>query len=483
VEVDAYEPGHQKRMESLRGKIDDNRYKVIASRMSSMNTSTVEVAHNDEPTLGASALQDLMLQAEILVQYGMRAKAIERLQRIQELFPREEERNPDLQRLYLSAGMTPRYTDTAPVPPPASSRVAPASHAPTAAAGDSTDVSNLTRVAEVTRKLYRQSNTDAVLTTAANEIGAQWKVTRCIAAMRKPGLAPSAVKEFCGQGVQAGDSISLAKVVTAVQDVAVARGTLIVPDAQAAPELESVRESMAALGIVSLLAFPLSDGADQMGTVILTAATPRGWSSSEVVVLKTICEQMVIALNNAGLRRLVRNLSVTDEHSGLLKRASYLDLLMAETRRAVQQATPVTVLLMQFGKASAMLKEFGDAGVDGIMRQVGQLFSANIRQNDLAFRYGTTSVAIVLGETAEKEAMLAVDKLRKILAQVKLPDKDDPIRFSAGLAEAVVRQEFDAADIVTEVINRAEQALEHAFAQGPGKTVSLPANLSNAAVA
>jgi diguanylate cyclase (GGDEF)-like protein len=201
------------------------------------------------------------------------------------------------------------------------------------------------------------------------------------------------------------------------------------------------------------------------------------------VVLKTICEQMVIALNNAGLRRLVRNLSVTDEHSGLLKRASYLDLLMAETRRAVQQATPVTVLLMQFGKASAMLKEFGDAGVDGIMRQVGQLFSANIRQNDLAFRYGTTSVAIVLGETAEKEAMLAVDKLRKILAQVKLPDKDDPIRFSAGLAEAVVRQEFDAADIVTEVINRAEQALEHSFAQGPGKTVSLPANLSNAAVA
>ena len=48
-----------------------------------------------------------MLQAEILVQYGMRSKAIERLQRIQELFPREEERNQDLQQLYLAAGMTP----------------------------------------------------------------------------------------------------------------------------------------------------------------------------------------------------------------------------------------------------------------------------------------------------------------------------------------------------------------------------------------
>ena len=60
-----------------------------------------------------------MLQAEILVQYGMRNKAVERLQRIQELFPREEERNEDLQRLYLAAGVTPRYAGSAPLPPAA----------------------------------------------------------------------------------------------------------------------------------------------------------------------------------------------------------------------------------------------------------------------------------------------------------------------------------------------------------------------------
>ena len=33
ADVDAYEPGHQKRLEMLRGKIDDNRYKVIATRL------------------------------------------------------------------------------------------------------------------------------------------------------------------------------------------------------------------------------------------------------------------------------------------------------------------------------------------------------------------------------------------------------------------------------------------------------------------
>lgn len=110
AEVDPYEPGHQKRLEALRGKIADQRFNVIASRFATVKQEREEQAAKvEEPTLGAAALQDLMLQAEILVQYGMRSKAIERLQRIQELFPREEEHNHDLQKLYLAAGIEPRY--------------------------------------------------------------------------------------------------------------------------------------------------------------------------------------------------------------------------------------------------------------------------------------------------------------------------------------------------------------------------------------
>ena len=103
----------------LKGKIDDARYKAIASRFRSAAKPAEEPAQSEERTLGASTLQDLMLQAEILVQYGMRNKAVERLQRIQELFPREEERNEDLQRLYMSAGVTPRYAGSAPLRLPA----------------------------------------------------------------------------------------------------------------------------------------------------------------------------------------------------------------------------------------------------------------------------------------------------------------------------------------------------------------------------
>jgi len=201
-----------------------------------------------------------------------------------------------------------------------------------------------------------------------------------------------------------------------------------------------------------------------------------------VVVLKTISEQIVIALNNAGLRRLVKSLSVTDEQSGLLNRASYLDLLMAESRRAVQQSTPVTLLLMQFGESANMIKTYGETAVEAIIQQIGRLFAANVRQNDLAFRYEMTTIALVLGETAEKEATMALEKLRKLLAEIKLPD-GDPLPFNTGMAEAVIRQNFDAVDIVTEVINRVESALEKSLADGAGVNVTLSANLTAAAVA
>jgi diguanylate cyclase (GGDEF)-like protein len=493
AEVDPYEPGHQKRLDALRGKIDDQRFNVIASRFTTVKkeAQTVKI---EEPTLGAAALQDLMLQAEILVQYGMRSKAIERLQRIQELFPREEERNQDLQRLYIAAGIEPQYAKSASavapvaIPAPPTSEPVAQSASATAAANDASDVTSLTKVAEITRKLYHQGNAEGVLKTAANEIGANWKTARCIAALRKPGLPPSSVQEYHSDGLIPASAGALVSLVEALQDLAVARGTVTIGDAKNAGELMGVRQAIEELQIESVLALPLTEGndsnSDQIGVLILTQNTTRVWQPSEVLVIRTLSDQVLIALNNAGLRRLVKNLSVTDEKSGLLKRASYLDLLQAETRRGLQQGTTVTVLLMQFGRRSALIKEYGEQAVTAVMEQIGQLFSANIRTNDLAFRYETTTVALVLGDTGEKEALLAVEKLKRLLAEVRYPGKDKAVEFNAGLAQAVMRQHFDPVDIVTEVVNRADHALELAVGQGVGKIVSqAPQFAASAAVA
>jgi hypothetical protein len=76
--------------------------------------------------------------------------------------------------------------------------------------------------------------------------------------------------------------------------------------------------------------------------------------------------------------------------------------------------------------------------------------------------YDLTTIALILADTPERGALLALEKLRRILADVRLPGRDMPPPITVGVAEAVTRPAFDAADIVTEAINRVETALERA---------------------
>jgi len=481
AEIDAYEPGHQKRLEMLKGKIDAGRFGVIASRFGS--AAPAQPVRNEEKTLGAGTLQDLILQAEILVQYGMRNKALERLQRIQQLFPHEEDRNPELQQLYLTAGMTPQYAGGHAAAGVAPAPVAESGSAPAApmAPAAFNDVSGFARVPDITRKLNQQTTTEAVLNTTASEIGTQWNVGRCIVALRKSGSTTSALKEFVAPGGHAAKSDVLQPLVCGLHDLAMERGPLVYSDIASASELQPFTSQLSSLAARSLLVLPLTDGNEYVGVLLLIENAPRNWAPNDVLVFKMIAEQVAISLSNAGLRRLVKNLSVTDENSGLLKRASYLDLLMGEVRRSWQQKTAASVLLMRFDGA-AVTKEQGEGAFESTMQRLGQLVAGNIRQNDLAFRYTVSSIAIVLGETSEKEALMVVEKMRRLITAA-LGEKQLAASLNAGVAEAVIRLEFDPVDIVTEVINRVESALEKAVAQGAGKSVAQAAMMSAAAVA
>ena len=176
--------------------------------------------------------------------------------------------------------MSPQHSQSATLPPASSAAKAAraaSSSGRASAPAESADVNSFTKVADITRKLYRQTNADAVMSTAVAEIGAQWKMSRCIVATRKPGMLPSAVQEHRSEGVEAGEAKALSKLVTAVQDVVIEKGTLTLADAPAAPELQEIREVLVELGITSLLALPLSDGQDQMGVLLLTQSSARSW--------------------------------------------------------------------------------------------------------------------------------------------------------------------------------------------------------------
>jgi diguanylate cyclase (GGDEF)-like protein len=488
AELDPYEPGHAKRLEMLRGKIEPAQYNGVAnrfSRVASTSKSTASSPPASSPAKQVSAapaeeepvvLEDLILQSEIYLQYGMRAKAMDRIERIHQLFPREEDKNEKLRNLYASANFAPVYKQSA----------VKAAAAPSGGTGDGgaapgpspaeDHVDSFARITEMTRNIYRQANVKSVLFTAVNEIGRQFNASRCVAGLCTPGKPPSAALEYCAPGIKQSDVMSIVKLIGISQQLA-GNGAVNLPQAKAAKELAPVKEQLQALNIESLLAVPLVESGEQSGIVILQQTSPREWKKTEIVVLKTIAEQVMLAVTNARLRTLMKTLAVTDEKSGLLKRSSYLDVLLSEVRRSLQQQTPLTLMLLHFGKASALVKEIGEAQVETMMQQIGQSLASHIRQNDVAVRYDLTTIALVLSDTAEKNAFLVVEKMRKVLSSVRVPGTDRAPNMSVGIAEAVLLEKFDPVDIVTEAINRVESALEQARHEGGNKAKALAANL------
>jgi diguanylate cyclase (GGDEF)-like protein len=481
----------------LRGRIDDHAYSRIANRFHrTENKPEAAPAAEPEPettapTRGESeptVLEDFILQAEIYLQYGMRSKALERLERVSKLFPREEQKNEKLRHLYISAGFTPEYqvaeaAARATAPSSAPKERAPGPSAPSAPATfEENAVDNFARVTEITRNIYRQANVKSVLFTAVNDIGRHYNASRCVAGLCTVGKPPSAALEYCAPGIKQSDVMAIVKLIGLTQQLA-ANGVVNIANAKASRELAPAAEHIHSLNIESLLAVPLLDSGEQSGILILEQTSPRQWQQTDVVVLKTIAEQMVLAVSNVRLRTLMKTLAVTDEKSGLLKRPSYLDVLLSEVRRSLQQKSPLTLMLLHFGKASAMVKELGEAAVESLMQQIGQALASHIRQNDVAIRYDLTTIALVLADTTEKNAFLVVDKMRKVLAPTKIPGTERTPPISAGIAEAVLQERFDAVDMVTEVINRVESALEIARAEGGNKAHSLAPVIQPNAVA
>lgn len=492
AEVDPYEPGHAKRLEMLREKIPATRFNAIANRFAGVlkaeeSKETAAVGDSE-----STVLEDLLLQAEIFLQYSMRSKALDRLARISKLFPREEETNAKLRDIYQTAGYTPQYAETQARPAPAAQNapagrslmVEPLSSATAASRAISSDsaVDNISRVAEITRNLYRQHNVKGVLFTSVNDIGRHWGASRCIAGLITPGKPPSAAMEYCAPGIKQSEVTSIVKLITTLQSVCVANGGAVsFSDVSGVAALEPIQPVITSLNIQALLAVSLMDGDRHAGLLILEqCGTPRHWLPTDTVVLRTIADQMVLAVNNARLRSLVKNLAVTDEKTGLLKRSSYLDVLLSEVRRSVQQSSPLSVMLMDFGKASALVREMGESGVEAMMQQLGQTISSHIRQNDVAVRYDLTEIALILADTSDKNAFFVVDKMRRLLDGMRFNTRTVPLRTTCGIAEAVLDPAYDPVDIVTEVINRAENSLHAAKHDGGNVARALAPAFANA---
>ena len=480
IDVDPYGAGHYDRLLTLEGHIDKIWYENIAGRVqppSSTRASAASATGSAAAAEKAEGLDDLVIEGEMYLQYQLETKLKETLAKINRLYPGAEEKNSRLRDLYDAAGFHPagapagRASTAAAAEPVA--EAADRSRTPTPAMQQSID--ELRKISEITANIYREGTTYGVMQVAVNEIGRALNASRCWGALGAPDRPASLTVEYCSPAATASEMDAALSLYTALMRQAAAKPNgWLMDDVTRFPAVASVLTDVQKLRIQSLLALPLMDKDHPVGLILVEqCGSLRSWTPGESILLQATATQVVVAVNNTKLRQLVRTIAGTDQTTGLLPRSSYLDCMLSEASRAKEQSKPLSVCLLEPENPAKLVKMLGDAGVQQYLQQVAKILQANLRQNDVSLRYSPCAIAVIFPDTALPQGGLAVEKLRRLIAQVKLDGASGP-SLCCAVCDVPLGLRFDAVDGVTEVVNRLEAVMQQARQEG-GKRVLLSA--------
>ena len=445
IDIDSYDHRNQERIAQLQGKADESFFRRIGGRIAKSgglgSAAADPAARPAASEAGGSApgdearkmqaLEDLIVQTEIFLQYSLQAKAMERLQKIAAMFPGEEERYPRLRNLYELANWWPEGVPKAkPAPPPAAApppppppvvqeqpRVESIAASPNKTGTYTADtLRDLSKISEINQKIFRQQTPRAMLNTAVNEVGGYLRTARALAVIGAPGRPPELAAEFCVQGQRTAPG---AQVVLLLAQMEKAE-----PDELGGLTVNAADGSILRdLGLETALGVMITDKETQVpsGMLIVGHSAAHKWKPNEAYFLQAIGDQMLMSVSHTRLRSLVRRMGVSDERTGLLSRSSYQSCLLAEAERSRTQGTPLALAILQIDSGADILRQHGESPVERFLEQLARSLQPIVRQNDVAVKYSSWSLAFILPDTTLQGAENLAEKLRRAASGVRPP--------------------------------------------------------------
>mgnify|MGYP003499821057 FL=1 len=177
-------------------------------------------------------------------------------------------------------------------------------------------------------------------------------------------------------------------------------------------------------------------------------------STSEYMrIVKSDSERLYEELHKA------RQLSLTDEFTGLPNRRAFTLRLDDEIGRAQRYATPLALAILDLDEFKAINDTHGHVAGDQVLRCYADHILSTFRHHDMVARYGGEEFSVLLPNTVLEGAQRALQKLQKRVAQnpCDYGGRKMPLpTFSAGLALYV------PGEMPTRFIERADLALYRA---------------------
>ena len=176
--------------------------------------------------------------------------------------------------------------------------------------------------------------------------------------------------------------------------------------------------------------------------------------------------------------RRVASQATTDSLTGLANRWTFDEELALEWRRAERVGDPLALILLDIDNFKTINDTHGHQAGDEVLRQVGEVLAASVRQVDLAARYGGEEFAVIVPETDFDGALDLAERLRKDLEsrEIELPN-GTRLSVTASFG-AAVKGDLAAGE---KLVAEADKALYDAKRSGKNRVAPEPARKKRSA--
>ena len=169
----------------------------------------------------------------------------------------------------------------------------------------------------------------------------------------------------------------------------------------------------------------------------------------------------------------VKNISTTDDLTGLHNRKFLLERLESEMSRAKRYKTPVSCILFDLDFFKVVNDMYGYEWGDVLLKKIAEMLSNLARKEDVVTRYGDEEFMVILPETSEENAFIFAERFRRDVEKMSFipagEDERHPVKISGGIATYPHLEEVD--ENANSLIRYAEHALYNAKKRGKNRII------------
>ena len=214
--------------------------------------------------------------------------------------------------------------------------------------------------------------------------------------------------------------------------------------------------------------FPLISEGKLLGSIV-TKSTDNILSAKEISYLEQLTNQTATTISRANIYAEILKHATLDALTGFNNRRQLEERIKQEVSSAKRQKRNLCAIMTDVDFFKSANDTYGHAVGDLVLKTISRVIKMQLRDYDIAGRYGGEEFSIILPYTKLSEAQMVAERLRKAVEKTKIDiskvnsdvtEKNIGVTISLGVAE------YSLDDDENTLLQKADKALYRAKENG-----------------